>query len=158
MAQDDQETQRGPQNRRSFLRLSWLGFGLAAVVGAQLWLLLKLFRTPPQPERLARNIAVGPVTRFAVGSVTHFWKEHFILIRRATGFVALSHQCTHQKCNVDYVPEQGIILCPCHGSRFDLSGAVLRGPAPRPLDRFATSVRDGTVMVDTTTLRPSKSS
>jgi nitrite reductase/ring-hydroxylating ferredoxin subunit len=155
---DEQRGQPASKSRRGFLRLSSIGVGLAAVIGAQLWLLLKLFRTPPSPERLAREIAVGPVARFAVGSVTHFWKEHFILMRQTTGFLALSHQCTHQKCNVDYVPDQGVIVCPCHGSQFDLTGTVLKGPAPRPLPHFATSVRDGTLIVDTRRVLPSRPS
>lgn len=25
-------------------------------------------------------------------------------------------------------------ICPCHGSEYDKTGAVLRGPAPRPLE------------------------
>lgn len=40
--------------------------------------------------------------------------------------------CTHLGC----VPNRGKEgwLCPCHGSRFDLSGRVISGPAPRNLD------------------------
>jgi cytochrome b6-f complex iron-sulfur subunit len=153
MAADEPGQQPGSKSRRRLLQLSLLGAGLA-LIGAQLWLLLRIFLTPKPPEQLAREVAVGPADRFAVGSVTHFWKDHFILVRHATGFTALSHQCTHQKCNVDYVPSQRVLACPCHGSQFDLTGAVLRGPAPRPLDHFATSVRHGIVMVDTAHLSP----
>ena len=31
-----------------------------------------------------------------------------------------------------------------------VTGAVLAGPAPRPLDRFAITVQDGQIVVDTT--------
>jgi ubiquinol-cytochrome c reductase iron-sulfur subunit len=47
-------------------------------------------------------------------------------------FVALA-QCTHMGC----IPlfKQKEFLCPCHGSRFDLAGRVVKNvPAPRNLD------------------------
>ena len=33
--------------------------------------------------------------------------------------------------------------CPCHGSQFDDEGNRTAGPAPRALDRYAFSVRNG---------------
>ncbi len=151
MQQGDTSQSQERVTRRQLLRWGWLAAGLV-VLGGQLWLLLKLFFTPEQAARRKGLIVVGPVERFAVGSVTHFWKEGFLLVRHPSGFLALSQRCTHQKCNVDYAPEYGIILCPCHGARFSLTGAVLAGPAPRPLDRYATMVRDGQVLVDTSRL------
>lgn len=59
-----------------------------------------------------------------------------IVIRLSeTEVIALSSKCTHQGCEVDN-PSNGIILCPCHGSEFDLHGDVLRGPAQLPLHQF----------------------
>jgi len=54
-------------------------------------------------------------------------------------YLVLVGICTHLGCIPDYRPEPGSIganwlggfLCPCHGSRYDLSGRVLSGfPAP----------------------------
>ncbi len=51
--------------------------------------------------------------------------------------------CTHLGC-VPNRTEDGW-FCPCHGSRYDLSGRVVKGPAPRNLDippyRFAAEDR-----------------
>ena len=33
--------------------------------------------------------------------------------------------------------------CPCHGSQFDTEGNRIAGPAPRALDRYEFSIRDG---------------
>ena len=152
--QMDQEHSRTRVTRRRLVRLGWFTAGLV-VLGGQLGLLLKLFFTPTTSEWPKGQIVVGPIERFSVGSGTHFRKSGFLLIRRSTGFLALSQECTHQRCNVNFLPERNMIYCPCHGAQFSLTGAVLSGPAPRPLDRFAVTIRDGQVHVDTSRTLPS---
>ena len=57
--------------------------------------------------------------------------------------VALSAVCTHQGCTVE--GDGAELVCPCHGSVFDLSGANVSGPAPRPLSEVDVHVVDGHV-------------
>lgn len=59
-------------------------------------------------------------------------------------FASLSPICTHQGCTVDISGAQ--LICPCHGSTYDRTGTVVRGPAERPLARFDTR-RDGDTLV-----------
>jgi glycine/D-amino acid oxidase-like deaminating enzyme/nitrite reductase/ring-hydroxylating ferredoxin subunit len=47
----------------------------------------------------------------------------------------LSAICTHQGCQVAFNPVERSWDCPCHGSRFDIDGRVLHGPAMSPLER-----------------------
>jgi Rieske Fe-S protein len=61
-------------------------------------------------------------------------------------FEGLSAVCTHTGCIVDKVAD-GLIECPCHGSRYHLDGTVARGPAPRPLTSRPVNVVDGTVVL-----------
>ena len=49
---------------------------------------------------------------------------------------ALWRICSHGACTVEYDAGARQLVCPCHGSRFDESGAVTLGPARRPLRRF----------------------
>ena len=53
-------------------------------------------------------------------------------------FDALQLVCTHEGCRV-FVTTSTQLDCPCHQSRFDGNGAVLRGPADRALSRYPTS-------------------
>ncbi|MFD3944696.1 Rieske (2Fe-2S) protein [Streptomyces sp. NPDC058579] len=52
---------------------------------------------------------------------------------KAGEFKAFSSKCTHQGCAVSGVAD-GVITCPCHQSKFDVSdGSVKGGPATAPL-------------------------
>lgn len=63
------------------------------------------------------------------------------VIRNADGTItAFSPQCTHLGCAYHWQERTGSFLCPCHGSAFSLTGAVISGPAPRPLDRYEVKV------------------
>jgi Rieske Fe-S protein len=61
-------------------------------------------------------------------------------------FRAVSPICTHRGCTVDVQGER--LVCPCHGSTYDRSGTVLRGPAERALTRYPVT-RDGDSLVIT---------
>lgn len=69
-----------------------------------------------------------------------------VLARGSNGTVhGFSAVCTHQGCTVTSI-RNGVIGCPCHGSRFDAqTGAVLAGPAPRPLPPIPVVIRDGEI-------------
>src|SRR5947209_2127689 len=59
---------------------------------------------------------------------------------------AFAPQCTHLGCAYHWDESNKNFLCPCHTSTFDITGKVLTGPAPRPLDRYEVKV-DGTKLM-----------
>src|SRR5438876_5771651 len=63
-----------------------------------------------------------------------------VLVVRDPGdhYHALSLHCTHQGCPVA-PPVDGILICPCHGSRYNLDGKVIHGPAIYGLGKYLTS-------------------
>jgi cytochrome b6-f complex iron-sulfur subunit len=70
------------------------------------------------------------------------------LFRRGNSFRAASAICTHLGCTVNLAGKG--FHCPCHGSVFDESGAVVSGPAPTSLAWFELTLsRDGRVVIDT---------
>jgi Rieske Fe-S protein len=48
---------------------------------------------------------------------------------------AVSLRCTHLGCLLRFNSAETSWDCPCHGSRFDVDGEVLEGPAVNPLER-----------------------
>jgi nitrite reductase/ring-hydroxylating ferredoxin subunit len=57
----------------------------------------------------------------------------------STTATALTAVCTHEGCAItDFSGSQ--FVCPCHGSTFTSSGAVVKGPANRSLQSFNTQV------------------
>lgn len=48
-------------------------------------------------------------------------------------YYALNAVCTHLGCVVPWNKAENKFKCPCHGSQYSPTGAVVRGPAPLPL-------------------------
>jgi Rieske Fe-S protein len=60
-------------------------------------------------------------------------------------FKGFSTVCPHRGCDVSKV-ENGTIDCPCHGSKFSLDGAVVQGPADKPLTAKAVTVQGDSIV------------
>jgi Rieske Fe-S protein len=75
--------------------------------------------------------------------------QKIVLVKDRDGSVkGFSAICTHQGCTVATV-QDGVISCPCHGSEFSaVTGAVIQGPATRPLPAIGVVVRDNAVYTD----------
>ncbi len=63
-------------------------------------------------------------------------KDGVIYFRDSNGLHLMSARCTHLGCIVEYDEKTGIFRCPCHGSEFNLSGSVIKGPAKKNLKKL----------------------
>ena len=74
-------------------------------------------------------------------------ERRLILLRLgADDYRAFADRCTHNGKELDYVHEEGMLACVGRGSRFDLAGDVIRGPAEDPLLRYQVR-REGEELV-----------
>lgn len=79
-------------------------------------------------------------------------KKPLIVTRTSeTTLAAFSSKCTHFGCKVR-LPVNGIIVCPCHNSTFDLSGKVTHGPAKTDLYQLDATLNESSI-----TIKPKKS-
>lgn len=70
-----------------------------------------------------------------------------LVVRNDTATVsAFTATCTHQECTVTGFTE-GVFQCPCHGSRYNTSGAVVRGPATQNLRRFNATITNNVISI-----------
>lgn len=60
------------------------------------------------------------------------------VVKTEQELIAFSPRCTHLGCGYHWNKARNRFVCPCHTSGFSVTGEVLEGPAPRPLDRFET--------------------
>ena len=109
-------------------------------------------------DYLKPKVLFEPSTSFIAGTpldyaegVVRFQKEKkAFVIGTSGGVYALSAVCTHLGCIARYRSDEKVIACPCHGSRFDLEGNVIHGPAPRPLPWLDVAEdAQGNLVVDT---------
>ncbi|MGH3785896.1 MAG: FAD-dependent oxidoreductase [Pseudonocardiaceae bacterium] len=87
-------------------------------------------RITPAEVSSPAEVPVGEarVVRDGLGKVGAF--------READGTLhVVSLRCTHLGCLLRFNGAERSWDCPCHGSRFDVDGSVLEGPAVRPLAR-----------------------
>jgi glycine/D-amino acid oxidase-like deaminating enzyme/nitrite reductase/ring-hydroxylating ferredoxin subunit len=77
-----------------------------------------------------------PLAQLAAGdgAIAEHAGDRVAAYRSADGRVTMvSPVCTHLKCLVHWNSAESSWDCPCHGSRFDVDGRVLEGPALAPL-------------------------
>jgi Rieske Fe-S protein len=79
-----------------------------------------------------------------VASVQTSLGRYLIARVSSDGFMALTSMCTHDACTISGHNGSNFV-CPCHGSTFTSSGAVINGPASRALQQYPTTF-DGSVL------------
>ncbi|HVB99994.1 MAG TPA: ubiquinol-cytochrome c reductase iron-sulfur subunit [Candidatus Dormibacteraeota bacterium] len=130
------------QARRKIVMACVFGY-----LGVNFLMFLRYFfpRTLFQP---ATKFNIGYPGDFQDGVNQQFLESHRIWVRKDPGDLFVIHaKCTHLGCTPDWLPNQHIFHCPCHGSEYDINGINFAGPAPRPMDRcWIEKQADGSIL------------
>ena len=133
--------------RRQFMNLLTFGAVTGTALGA-LYPVVKYF-IPPS----AGGVGGGVTAKDALGndiSASKFLETHkpgerslaqglkgdpTYLVAQSEGLAnyGINAVCTHLGCVVPWNGSANKFICPCHGSQYDTTGKVVRGPAPLSL-------------------------
>lgn len=133
----------GASGRRNFLDVV-LGFGFISTALSVLYPIWRYVIPPASAEPATDSVVAGTIASFKPnsGAVIKFGTKPAIILREPSGeFRAFSAVCTHLDCTVQYKSDTSQIWCACHGGTYDLSGNVVSGPPPRPLEQFVVKLR-----------------
>jgi len=111
-------------SRKDFLRsLSWL-ITLPFVILAGHTINRHVQVSEKKEIKVSNNLSNG---------ITFF--DDFIVIKNDNDQSFYSSRCPHLGCRISS-EGNGELVCPCHGSRFDLNGKNIKGPANRSLQKL----------------------
>jgi cytochrome b6-f complex iron-sulfur subunit len=134
--------------RRQFMNLLTLG-AAAGAVGGMLYPVVSYFIPPTSGASGGGTIAKDSLGKDVV--VTEFLTSHTtgerVLVQGLKGDptylvvtddnslekYGINSVCTHLGCVVPWNASENKFICPCHGSQYDATGKVVRGPAPLSL-------------------------
>jgi nitrite reductase/ring-hydroxylating ferredoxin subunit len=148
-------SKRPPLNGREltyyFLIAAVLLFG-TTLTAAAFWYL-----NPPEPG----PIDIGTVADFPPASHPYLVKieelgssifivntgEEILALDRRTPFTFIGRRCYYA-----WVEANGRFEDPCSGSKFTLNGRLIQSPAPRNLDQYPVTIKNGRLLIDPTQL------
>lgn len=61
--------------------------------------------------------------------------------------IAINPTCPHAGCAVAWQKQEGLLVCPCHDSKFTPNGQVKQGPADEPLPTYIAKIETDTILV-----------
>ncbi len=132
-------------SRRDILGLASMGAAIVSffvVMGG----IFKMTKASVHYEE-SLKFKIGKPDEFPTGTVKVLDDKNVFIFADNDGLHAISNVCTHLGCIISAV-DWGF-QCPCHGSKFDKSGKVIGGPAPRPLPWLEVSKHvDGNLVVN----------
>lgn len=108
------------------------------------------FKIPLEAESAPSSIVAAKVSELQAnqGKVFRFGNQPALLVKTPDGqWKAYSAVCTHLQCTVQYRNDLQKVWCACHNGIYDLNGAAIAGPPPRPLQEYKVSTKGDDVIV-----------
>ena len=148
------------RDRRFLLRaLFFIGTALAVLIG-----ILACLYSGSLPNSWYRNLTgqqlnpqestsicrLGVLTDFAaIGVYQNSQGDGCWVVRLPENqLIAINTNCTHDGCATSRVSETAAYGCPCCGSKFQMDGKTLSGPAEQSLERFKIYMDKDSVLVN----------
>ena len=150
-------------SRRDFIKTTTAAVGGLIGLATAVPVIGYLFSPALRESKANHWIDLGSLEKYPVGitpSIFEFtqtnvngWERtsvsYGVYIVREDGNTVqvLSNVCTHLGCRVTWHPDIQHYVSPCHDGHFNLTGQVVSGPPPRPLDEFITKIENGNLFI-----------
>lgn len=149
-------------SRRNFMQSAIWGIGGLIGIGYGVSAVAYVVGPSLQKQQTETWVRLGPTTKVELGIPTLFrftietqtgWIANteeisaYVLTTDGRTYIAMSNICTHLGCRVRWITDQDQFFCPCHNGVFDVSGNVVSGPPPRPLDRYEVKVEEDQLFI-----------
>jgi menaquinol-cytochrome c reductase iron-sulfur subunit len=147
--------------RRGLLKWA-IGCLSAAIVALSAWPLVSSLIGPMYRKAKRQYVAVGRIDDIPQGQPTKLTYQEGVesaylyqmqerqvwVLQHSPGRVTVfSPICPHLACRFSWFPQARQFVCPCHGSVFSITGEMLAGPSPRPLDTLKHRIENGQLWV-----------
>lgn len=142
--------------------LKWATIVLSALAASATGIPIVGFLLSPLRRESDRWVKAGPVDKFPkgetqlvdvinpLGRATDGVTEKLaVYVRHVSDgtFQTFAVNCTHLGCPVNWFPQAGLFMCPCHGGVYYDDGAHASGPPPRGLYQYEHKIESGQLMV-----------
>lgn len=149
-------------SRRDFMKTAIWGMGGLIGIGYGITAVAYVIGPALKKQGTETWVRLGSTSKVELGMPTLFtftietqtgWITNtqemsvYILSTDGRTYIAMSNVCTHLGCRVRWIADQEEFFCPCHNGVFDISGNVLSGPPPRPLDRYDVKVENAQLYI-----------
>ena len=72
--------------------------------------------------------------------------DKFIITKTSSSLKIYSSKCSHLGCLIKN-KEGNEFVCPCHGSRYDINGKAVKGPAQNPLRQLRFKKEEDKIII-----------
>lgn len=135
--------------RHEFLNYILQG-GFLAFLASTVYPILRYITPPKNVGTTVTSTVAAKVGELSPNSskIFKFGDKPGVLVNTASGeLLAFNAVCTHLNCTVQYDSQASHIWCPCHNGRFDLTGRVISGPPPQPLEKYNVKINGEDIIV-----------
>lgn len=150
-------------SRRDFIKATTAAIGGFIGLATAIPLIGYLFSPALRKNEATGWLDLGPLENYPVGATPSFfdftltnvnsWERTalnygvFVVRQDEQAVRVFSNVCTHLGCRVTWHPDSAHYVSPCHDGHFALTGEVISGPPPRPLDEFTTKIENGSLFI-----------
>lgn len=98
----------------------------------------------PENQPVEPSFTMIKEDAFIRSTVEH---EVWVVKKSDSDVTVFSPICPHLGCRYQWHQDRNLFICPCHHSIFTVTGKVVSGPAPRPLDTLPKKIANNYLYV-----------